>query len=120
MKRIILAALLASTSAQAQTLPDGVTAATVYEVAAPPTIPGSIAMPWGAEAFSMNGHARVVYAMPPCVAPSKWTLLPNPVPPGAYDVLVMVDAIGVGNTLYVQSTGLWLGDPAVTQYFVCE
>ena len=120
MRGLFLTGLLLSSVAQAQTLPAGVTATTVYEMHAPNGVPGAFSVPWSSSAeggFSMNGHAFVVYAMPSCA--TQWSALPDPIPAGAYGTLIIVDPIGAGNSLYVAGTGLRLGDAVATQNFAC-
>lgn len=103
------------------TLPSGVTATTVYEVTQPiVTSNGQFTLPWpSGSGFSMDGRAFQVWTLPPCAG--LWTRLPdNPVPPGAYATMIVVDPIPAGHTLYVPNGGFHLGASTETRYFVCR
>ena len=114
MRFYLALSLLVPSIALAQAPPQ-----TVYEITQPiVTNNGAFTLPWGGAGFSMDQRAFIVQELPPCAG--NWTLIPPGTDTRAYPVIIQVDPLPVGTTLYAPQMGVIpLGNTTDIRQFAC-
>ena len=80
---------------------------------------GTFTTPWGGTGFSMDQRAFLVQGLPPCSG--NWTLVDEGMDTSEFPVLLQINPIPEGTTLYATTMGVIpLGLPDVTRKFVCQ